>query len=362
MLKATRGLRLIVIAAAALAVAALAGLSSAGSAFADHVWRSEPPTLNGDWAPFNRCPVDNPAMLAVTGETTEVFCIAESSPRGSMTVGNLTVAFKATNHQYGVLQSREALPSPTVSPPGGVLDAEPAYLSGGIQELICPGDGWLAWRICRHAARDPDSSDAVIWTLESAGTISNFLLFAGLAPGTPIATVPLRIHLQSRYLGDDCYIGTEAEPIVTQPANLVPPAVEFLSFDTNGTPDQENGMMTDIKSVDSQGASGFTVPAASGCGSDGSLDRAIDSKLGLPSTASTNNLTIDEGTNNLVGISNPESAIPNNGKDISEFWHSAVLVEPKAHGSDHARPQRGHRLWSTGEAEEYVRHTFGPGH
>jgi hypothetical protein len=362
-LKATRGLRPTVIAATTLIVAAFAGLALAGSAFADHAWRSEPPTLNGDWAPLNRCPVDDPTMLAITGETGVALCIAESSPSGSMTIGNLTVPFKGTNHQYGVDQSRAGVPSPTVSPAGGVLVTEPVELPGGIRGLLCPSHGRVARHICRDAddRRWNEDVGAVTWTLESAGNLTNFRLFAGLVPGVPIATVPLKIHLQNRFLGNDCYIGSEAEPIVTQPASLVPPEVESFTFAGDGTPSKEGeeGRLSDIKSRGSQGASAFAVPAATGCGHDGFFDQAINDEVGLPSSASTNSLTFNEGTTNLVGLSGPENYIPNEGKDLSEFWHSAVLTpETDGHGHGHDQQQRGHRLWSSEEAEGYMRHKF----
>src|SRR5690242_15363211 len=103
---------IVAMAAMVFAVAVFAGLVSAGSAFADHGWgpgghgwdeAEAPPTLNESWAPVNRCPVDDPMMLAVTGVEAHALCAAESSPSGSFTTGNLTVAFKATNHQFGLI-------------------------------------------------------------------------------------------------------------------------------------------------------------------------------------------------------------------------------------------------------------------
>jgi hypothetical protein len=360
-LKVTRPLRLTVIAATTLMVAVFAGLASAGSAVADHAWGSEPPTLNGDWAPFNRCPVDDPAMLATEGTTTEAVCVAETTPSGSLTIGSLTVALKGTDHQYGVILSREALPSPGIAPPGGVLVAEPVELPGGIQELICPSSGRFTRHICRnsHNRRWNDHAEVTL-TLESAGAPSNFLLFASLVPGTPIATVPLKIHLRNRFLGDDCYIGTEAEPIVTLPASPTPPEAAFLGFDPNGTPDQEAGKLLDLQSHGGQGSSSFAVPAASGCG--GFLDQAIDNKVGLPSAATTNNVTFNEGTSNLAAISNPEAVVPNDGRELSNYWHSAV-VPPKSggHGSGHNH-DGDNRHWSRAGIEEHLQHWFRHGH
>ncbi len=350
-------------AAMTLTAVVFAGLALAGSASADHGYSPEPPTLNGDWAPFNRCPVDNPAMLAIEGTTTEAFCIAGDTPSGSMTTGNLTVAFKHTNHQYGVVQNREGLPSPGVSPAGGVLVAEPVELPGGIQGLICPGASHIAAWVCssghhHHGWGDGRAND-VTWTLESAGDVSNFSLFAGLAPGVPIVTSREKIHLQSRWLGDDCYIGSEAEPIVSEPSSVAQPEVKFFGFAGNGAPlaEGEEETLADISSFGSQNATGFTVPAATGCGRHGSLDRAIDEKVGLPSSASTNSITFNENTTNLVGVANPESAAPNDGKVLSEYWHSAVISPVGGgHGSDHGH--RDGRHWSRGGIEEDARSKF----
>lgn len=367
-LKIARRPRLAAIAATAamtLTAVVFAGLALAGSALADHGYSPEPPTLNGGWAPFNRCPVDNPTMLAIEGTTTEAFCIAGDTPSGSMTTGNLTVAFKHTNHQYGVVQGLDGLPSPTVSPAGGVLVAEPVELPGGIQGLICPEASHIASWVCSHHHHGwgDGRADDVTWTLESAGDVSNFSLFAGLVPGSPIATSREKVHLQNRWLGDDCYIGSEAEPIVFEPSSIAQPEFKFLDFASNGGPvaEGEEVVLADIASFGSQNATGFTVPAATGCGRHGSLDRAIDEKVGLPSSASTNSITFNENTSNLVGVANPESVAPNDGKDLSQFWHSAVLAEPDARGSDHDQ-RRGRRLRSSGEAEEYIQHKLGPRH
>jgi hypothetical protein len=147
-------------------------------------------------------------------------------------------------------------------------------------------------------------------------------------------------------LGGDCYIGSDAEPIVTLPASLAPPEVEFLNFDPNGTPDQEQGTMLDIKSFGSQGSSSFAVPAASGCGYDGFFDQAVDNNVGLPSAASTNSLTFNEGTSHLMGISNSEAVAPNDGKEFAKDWHSAVLPSEDGdrHGSNRGNQRVAHNL------------------
>src|SRR5262245_18642609 len=53
---------------------------------------------------------------------------------------------------------------------------------------------------------------------ESAGTPSNFDLFAGIAVGQPIITVPIKIHLANNpTLGPSCFIGSDQNPILLNP-------------------------------------------------------------------------------------------------------------------------------------------------
>lgn len=344
-----------------LTLATLAVLVTAGSAFADHAGGREPSvTLNGEWAPFTRCPVDNPTMLAMDGININAACVADLSPSGSMTIGNLTVGFNGTNHQFGLGIGAEAT---IVAPAGGVLLAEPVQLPGGLQELICPSHGHGAWWICRHShGYGRSGQDTVTWTLESAGLLSNFNLFAGLAVGVPFSTTPVRIHLQNRLLGDDCYIGSEAEPIITLPANLEPPTAAFVGFESDGTPippeaEEKPGRLFAIVSHSPlEGASSFTVPAATGCGFRGFYDQAIDNKVGLPSSASTNSLVFKEATSSVVVIANAEPIVPNDGKELAKDWHSAVLP-PEKSGHGHSHGWDG-RHWSHDEAEGYLRRMF----
>src|ERR1700674_3774961 len=49
---------------------------------------SGPVSLNGDWAPFSRCPVDDPAMLAADAGGAPNWCLATESSSGSIKLGN----------------------------------------------------------------------------------------------------------------------------------------------------------------------------------------------------------------------------------------------------------------------------------
>ena len=352
--------------ATALVITAFAGLVSAGATFADH-WRGPewPVTLSGYWAPFNRCPVDNPAMLAAEDEKTIALCFSDNTPNGSMAIGNLTVALKNVNHQFGITDLSGTPTGPVIEPAGGGVVSEPVELPGGLRGLICPSRARLARLICRGSGGSGelhDGADAVTGTLESAGTAYNFDLLAGLALGAPIASVPVKVHLQNQLLGDNCYIGSDAEPIVLQPAALTPPT-EFAveRFDDNGTPDLEGGPLARIKVIgETQGESSFAVPAASGCGFMGAYDRAINSKVGLPSPVGKNSVLFNENSAYAGGENEPG---PNDGKELSEAWHSAV-ESPEAggrHGFGH-EPSSGGRRWSGHEVEEAIQPWLRHGH
>src|SRR4051794_8194589 len=81
--------------AVAGALTTLAALVPAGSASAA--------TLSGDWAPFNRCPVDDPQMLAADGSQTVPLCLTSDSPNGSIKLGNTTATTGDSNLQFGLL-------------------------------------------------------------------------------------------------------------------------------------------------------------------------------------------------------------------------------------------------------------------
>ena len=118
--------------------------------------------------------------------------------------------------------------------------------------------------------------------------------------GTAVV-LPVRIHLKNTFLGNGCYIGSEAHPIQWN-----------LSTGTSGTLTGKRGTAETIQeeipgeepvsalrlSNNSLVDGTFAVPVSEGCGEflgiKGFLDSIINGKLGLPS-ASGNNAAILEG-------------------------------------------------------------------
>jgi hypothetical protein len=344
MLTVPKRLHLLAIVTTAFLAAAFAGSIAAGAALADggHQWESHetPPTLSGDWAAFNRCPVDNPTMLAADNSTGLAICVALASPNGAFTIGSLTLPTKASNLQMGVVLNLTNGTATTISPAGGTSVNEPIEVPNGLVTLICPSHGRLAWKVCRPQPNDRSNEHSgeltnLTISIEPAGEPSNFNLIAGLAfSHQPIVSMPVKVHLQNRLLGDHCYIGSGTEPIVLQPEITTEPTGSIEAFDTNGTPDP-NGTMTLFSILDTQGSSSFAVPAATGCGFMGIFDEAIDGHMGLPSPAGKNSLVLNEAKTGIVTVSNPGST---DGQELAAAWHSAVQPEENEghrHGHGH---------------------------
>lgn len=64
--------------------------------------------LNGHWAPFSRCPVDDPAMLAADGQDLVASCVSSYSPSGAIKLGSTEATTGANDMQFGVIQDTAA--------------------------------------------------------------------------------------------------------------------------------------------------------------------------------------------------------------------------------------------------------------
>ncbi|MFG2717774.1 hypothetical protein ACGFW5_05630 [Streptomyces sp. NPDC048416] len=297
----------------ALTVLGAVGPASAGSAPA--------PQLAGSWGPFTRCPVDDPAMLAADGRADIVQCIASHAAGGTIKLGNTEVVTGASDLQLGVVQHATGAPT-LVAPAGGALIADSADIPGGLLGLMCPSDIPVVSGIC-HSITNA-TLNRITATVESAGAPSDFNLTAGATTGQPIIAIPVRVRLQNPLLGGSCYIGSAAHPIVLRPQNLTAPKLGIERFDGNGTP-HTTGVMNRLGLTGaSQTDTTFAVPGASGCGLAGLLDWAVDLKTGLPSASGGNSVVLNDASTYLAGLHAPGTVVPDDGKLLSQYWHSAA--------------------------------------
>jgi hypothetical protein len=276
-------------------------------------------TLNGVWGPFTRCPVDSAAMLAADGVSTDPACIANSSPNGSIKLGNSTQTTGATNLQLGATIDNATGAFSLVTPPGGALVSEPVNVEGGLLGLMCPSDIPLVSAICDGLVGSP--MNAVTAVVEPAGEPSNFNRAAALSLGQPIITLPVKVHLVNPILGPNCYIGSNSNPIVLRPKNTTQPSLSAAIGDLNGTPNP-SGRLARLTGLSTQGDDSFAVPAATGCGLLGVLDPAVNAQQGLPSPAGNNNLVLNNAS---AAVISEGAQGPVTGQEFSDGWHSAVL-------------------------------------
>jgi len=284
------------------------------------------PTLNGDWAPFNRCPVQDPAMKAADGVNVIALCLASDSPGGIFKGGNIPIATGETNLQVGVVFDNSAGTQTAIQPTGGAIVAAPVHTPGGFLALACPSDTPPLSNMCDSATRDPSLND-VQAIVQDAGDPSNLNVLAGAGVGEVIITLPIKIQLVSPLLGGNCFIGSDDDPIVLNIANTTAPTFDIQFFDPDGTPsaDPSAVMARFFLPGATQGDSSFAVPAATGCGPAGTADATINSRLGLPSPSGNNNVVLNDATSYLTGVNDPSTVAPRDGFAIASFWQSAKL-------------------------------------
>lgn len=133
-------------------------------------------------------------------------------------------------------------------------------------------------------------------TAEIAGPLSNVLItavFLGFGHDTAV-TLPIKVHLENENLGEDCYIGSDTEPIVlslTDGTTKPPEGTEPISGKIGTNEGRDKGRIITFMNntlVDNT----FAVPAATGCGTSPLLEPVItalvNTAAGLPSAAGKN--------------------------------------------------------------------------
>lgn len=171
------------------------------------------------------------------------------------------------------------------------LVSRPELVPGGLLKALgCPSSDPGVEKLCEKAADRGGKDLNVFAQAQSAGPITNFNLVTW--------TQPLKFKLINPLLGDDCYIGSEDNPVVLNPSLSGTPVIEI---DPNPTahPDTAVLEVTNGAATDTT----FAAPGVTGCGPGGSaniaVDEAIDTSAGLPAASGSNSLTLN-GTFSLA--------------------------------------------------------------
>ncbi len=240
----------------------------------------------GLYAPFSDCPL---------GDSAVEECVLANTTSGEFTIGNKTVPITKTitlqggtieNQETGALTFVGAEDGSTLSKtelpvPGGLLGVvAPEALPEGVRQLFD-----------EIIEKGPTGVTATAELAAPANSI--FVSTQNLAFGTGTAlSLPLKIKLSNPFLGEDCYIGSDANPVT----------IEFTTGTTNppapnkpitGKPGdltlEEEGAIAIIEH-NSLVNNSFGAPRAEGCGGLLALavDPAVDAEVGLPSTEGHN--------------------------------------------------------------------------
>jgi outer membrane biosynthesis protein TonB len=156
-------------------------------------------------------------------------------------------------------------------------------------------------------------------TFELAGDVTEFnlLVAASEETGKVALRIPVKFHLEGDLLGPNCYIGSDANPIVLYPKKEKAESTFFFGSDPNGF---------QIRLVGSGGSmledATFTVPSSSGCGVGGALTQRVNEFLGIPAAAGESRVVLTDNTFQFVGAGYDGSA-PDGGAELQAAFDAA---------------------------------------
>jgi hypothetical protein len=240
----------------------------------------------GEYAAFSDCPFNNPAVQG---------CISSTTESGEFVVGGEKLSIVSPIVlQGGFFESSVGALTFVGAADGNTLSKTPLTVPGGllgqgrcdeIKNLIAR----IGCQLLQHSRLT-----AVSATTELAGPAGSIVLSPGnLFSGQgPALVLPVKVHLENKLLGKECYIGSNSSPIVLElgtgttspPSPNTPIKGSTGAFGANG----EGTILT--LAGDSLVNNAFAVPAATGCGGPLAflIDPIIDSRLGLPAAAGHN--------------------------------------------------------------------------
>jgi hypothetical protein len=244
----------------------------------------------GEFAQFAECPLSKPTLT---------FCTFAETDGGFFTVGKKTVPLKNPVVLQGGLEENEkeeifflgaengeTLVKTPQTVPGGLLGVEapkswPKFLQDLFNETINKG------------------LTGVTATVELAAPASSIKVSPGnlLSEEGDALVLPVKIKLSNSFLGSNCYIGSNAKPVVinfTTGETSPPPPNEKIHGSAGTASFNETGTIITL-SGGSFVNNSFAAPGASGCGGLFSflIDPFVNSLIGLPSPAGTNTAILE---------------------------------------------------------------------
>jgi hypothetical protein len=210
-------------------------------------------SLKQDFQRFSDCPYTNPVVVT---------CVYSTTTTGEFVIGKSTVPINQTVVIQGGLRAFGFLVPAT---DGNTLSKTPLEVPGGLVGIELPGD-------LTH----------VTATAELAGQ-------GQISTGASGIALPLKVKLDNLVLGNNCYVGSEGEPVslhlVYGTTNPPPPNKPIKGSLVVSTKDGGGILVLTGTLVDNS----FAAPGATGCTLLPLVgDLAVNTKVGLPAAAGTN--------------------------------------------------------------------------
>jgi hypothetical protein len=281
MTKNSRGLasirrRTLVVMVAVMAPSAALGAASPALAVEHH---PKPP-----FAQFADCPLAN---------TSVENCIFALTKSGEFTVGTKTVPIVNTITLQGGNSGSGTETKFVAAENGETLSKTAQPVPGGLLGVVAPSilPGFLQAIFNEFINKGPTGVTA---TAELAGPASSIgLNTEALVGGEGIAlSLPLKIKLSNPFLGESCYIGSNAHPVVIEftTGTTSPPAPNKPISGKIGEFEEEAEFSLIRLKNNSLVNNSFAAPGAEGCGGILSflIDPAVDAEVGVPAAAGHN--------------------------------------------------------------------------
>jgi hypothetical protein len=225
---------------------------------------------NRDYAPFGGCPLSNPA--------TDI-CIFAQTESGELTIGRKAIPItKMVTLQGGVHQNETTGKQEFIGArDGNTLSRVTQIMPGGLGDIIAPKLLSKTLRERFYELIDRGAGKVMVTTELAAPASAIGVSTQNLIEAKGIGlSLPVKLELSNALLGDSCYIGSNAKPIVIN-----------LSTGRKGKPGHakfkdEYNLVT--LADESLVGDSFAAPRAEGCGGalSSRVDPALDAGLGLP--------------------------------------------------------------------------------
>jgi hypothetical protein len=248
---------------------------------------------NRDYAPFAGCPLSNPA--------TDI-CIFAQTESGKLTIGHKAIPItKTITLQGGVRQSETGGKQEFIGARNDdTLSISPQVIPGGLAYVIAPEflSRTLRKRFYELIDRETGQVTATIKLTAPASAIGVSTQNLIEAKGVGLS-LPVKLRLSNPLLGETCYIGSDARPIVidlsTGTTRFSPSHKQLTGKPGHAKFKDEYNLVTLVD--ESLVSDSFAAPRAEGCGevsgsgaahssqldhASSQLDHAIDAGLGLP--------------------------------------------------------------------------------